>query len=104
MTDTPSRAPRDDTVGASSSSKKQQPAAAKRELPYGGDMQAAMRAGDRDAIRELMAARDGGSSGESKPHTKKHERANDSAAGGGGGIGMNSSAASAYLSRNKKKT
>eukprot|EP01047_Picozoa_sp_COSAG01_P056202 COSAG01_NODE_6345_length_3723_cov_13.346302_2_plen_194_part_00 len=27
-------------------------------LPYGGDMQAAMKAGDRDAIRTLMAARD----------------------------------------------
>ena len=38
-------------------------------LPYGGDLQAAMRAGDREAIRVLMAARD----------------ADAAAAGGGGG-------------------
>jgi hypothetical protein len=31
-----------------------------RPLPYGGDMQAAMKAGDRAGIRTLMAARDGG--------------------------------------------
>lgn len=30
------------------------------DLPFGGDMQAAMRAGDRHAVRTLMAARDAG--------------------------------------------
>ena len=30
----------------------------KADLPYGGDMQAAMKAQDRDAIRQIMAARD----------------------------------------------
>eukprot|EP00928_Gymnodinium_smaydae_P074423 TRINITY_DN5747_c0_g2_i1.p1 TRINITY_DN5747_c0_g2~~TRINITY_DN5747_c0_g2_i1.p1 ORF type:complete len:380 (+),score=41.19 TRINITY_DN5747_c0_g2_i1:98-1237(+) len=30
------------------------------ELPYGGDIQAAMKAGDRDAIRKIMAKRDAG--------------------------------------------
>lgn len=30
----------------------------KADLPYGGDMQAAMKAQDRDAIRKIMAARD----------------------------------------------
>ena len=32
----------------------------KADLPYGGDMQAAMQAQDRDAIRQIMAARDAG--------------------------------------------
>lgn len=34
------------------------------ELPYGGDMQKAMQAQDRDAIRKIMAARQGGGGGD----------------------------------------
>ena len=40
-----------------------QPAAAAEELPYGGDLSAASKAMDRDAIRTLMRARDAKSSG-----------------------------------------
>ena len=43
--------------------KPEAPAEDKSDLPYGGDMQAAMRAGDRDAIRKIMTARDGKAAG-----------------------------------------
>eukprot|EP01045_Picozoa_sp_COSAG04_P019410 COSAG04_NODE_1880_length_5315_cov_3.233704_5_plen_284_part_00 len=60
------------------------------ELPYGGDMQAAMKAGDRDAIRQLMQARDGaaasgGGGGGEGPEPEPERAATPPPVGGGGG-------------------
>jgi len=60
------------------------------ELPYGGDMQAAMKAGDRDAIRQLMQARDGaaasgGGGGGEGPEPEPERAATPPPVDGGGG-------------------
>jgi deltex-like protein len=56
-------------------------AAAADDLPYGGDIQAAMRANDRDAIRQIMAARSAAADGGGAAAA---DGDGDGGAGGGG--------------------